>query len=74
MRRIVVTLRGGNRYQLLVHAEHSDSERLFEELAAGRSQALRGWVMVEQPGSGDRIAVHGDEIVELRLMEDDTTA
>jgi hypothetical protein len=67
---IKVTLRNGNEYLLIPGTGENNMEGLFTELAAGRSQALRGWVAVASE-NGDRIVVRGDEIVELHLVEGD---
>ena len=72
MKRIGVTLRNGNRYVLILAGENADAERLFSEVAAGRSQALRGWVAVEAAHPGGRIVVQGEEIIELRLIDDES--
>ena len=67
---IKVTLRNGNQYLLALESPEGDLEGLFNELAAGRSQALRGWVAVNPPtGEADQIVVQGDEIVELHLID-----
>lgn len=65
---IKVTLRSGNEYVLVPSSEGADAEGLFTELAAGRSQALRGWVAVTS-GDGGRIVVRGDEIIEIHLVD-----
>jgi hypothetical protein len=67
---IRVTLRSGNTYLLLLDDDESDAERVFTELAAGRSQALRGWVPVTSE-QGGRIVVRGDEVLELHLVDED---
>jgi hypothetical protein len=72
LKRISVTLRNGNRHALILAGENADAERLFSEVAAGRSQALRGWVAVEAGHPGGRIVVRGEEIVELRLIDDES--
>lgn len=67
---IRVTLRNGNQYLLALEPTQGDLEGLFNELAAGRSQALRGWVAVTPlNGEAQEIVVLGDEIVELHLLE-----
>jgi hypothetical protein len=67
---IKVTLRNGNEYLLLLDGPEADAERLYAELAAGRSQALRGWVSVESADGSVQTAVRGDEVVELHLVRD----
>jgi hypothetical protein len=64
---IKVTLRNGNEYFLALGESDAGAEGLFTELAAGRSQALRGWVAVTSE-EGSRTVVRGDEIVELHLV------
>jgi hypothetical protein len=71
VKQIRVTLRNGNQYVLTVDGANLDAERLFGEVAAGRSQALRGWVAVESADPRDRMVVQGEEIVELRLIDDE---
>ena len=67
---IEVTLRNGNRYVLTLERADADAARVFSELAAGRSQALRGWVAVESLGaSPSQVVVLGEEIVELHLVD-----
>ena len=66
--RIKATLRNGNEYFLVLEPSGVDASELFTEVAAGRSQALRGWVRVERTDDADEIVVMGDEIVELHLV------
>jgi hypothetical protein len=67
---IKVTLRNGNEYLLALESTDGDLEPLFTELAAGRSQALRGWVAVTPADGGSgQIVVQGEEIVELHLVD-----
>jgi hypothetical protein len=67
---IKVLLRNGHEYLLALERADGDLEGLFTELAAGRSQALRGWVSVTSAtGGGEQIVVQGDEIVELHLID-----
>ena len=66
-----LTLRNGNEYLLVLSDADSDAEGVFTELAAGRSQALRGWATVASE-QGGRIVVRGDEIVELHLIDEHT--
>jgi hypothetical protein len=67
---IRITLRNGNRYLLLLEESDADPEQVFGELAAGRSQALRGWVAVESQSPHEKIVVLGEEIVELHLLDE----
>ena len=69
--KITVTLRNGNHYVLILERADADAERVFGELAAGRSQALRGWVAVRSTQASEKIVVLGEEIVELHLVEED---
>jgi hypothetical protein len=64
--RIKATLRNGNEY-VLVFEDGLDPAAILTEVAAGRSQALRGWVRVEPMTGADASVVLGDEIVELHL-------
>jgi hypothetical protein len=67
--RIVARLRDGSERALVLDALEGDAAHVFDELTAGRSQLLRGWVAV-QPREGEKQAViRGDEIVELHLVE-----
>ena len=68
--KITVTLRNGNQYVLILERPDADAERVFGELAAGRSQALRGWVAVQSPTTAEKIVVLGEEIVELHLVDE----
>ena len=70
--KITVTLRNGNHYVLILERADADAERVFGELAAGRSQALRGWVSVHSTTTSEKIVVLGEEIVELHLVSEDT--
>jgi hypothetical protein len=72
VKQIRVTLRNGNQYVLMLDGETADADRLFGEVAAGRSQALRGWVAVHAASPRDKIVVQGEEIVELRLIDDES--
>lgn len=69
--KITVTLRNGNHYVLILERADADAERVFGELAAGRSQALRGWVAVQSAQASEKIVVLGEEIVELHLVDED---
>jgi hypothetical protein len=69
--KITVTLRNGNHYALILERADADAERVFGELAAGRSQALRGWVAVQSTTTAEKIVVLGEEIVELHLVDED---
>jgi hypothetical protein len=67
--RIVARLRDGSERALVLDVLEGDAAHVFDELTAGRSQLLRGWVAV-QPREGERQAViSGEEIVELQLIE-----
>jgi len=71
---IKVILRNGNEYLLILDRAEGDVERAFVELAAGRSQALRGWVSVQPRSGNEQIVVLGEEIVELHLIGDDASS
>jgi len=72
---IEITLRNANRYVLVLDRADADPAQVFGELAAGRSQALRGWVAVESPGEATRrIVVLGEEIVELHLVNESASS
>jgi hypothetical protein len=64
--RIVVTLRDGSEHVLELDHDVSASH-VFDEVSAGRSQLLRGWVAVVPTADAARAVVSGDEIVKLRL-------
>jgi hypothetical protein len=66
---IKLTLRSGNEYFLMLSSAGVDADVLFVELAAGRSQALRGWVAVTSE-KGERTVVRGDEIVEMHFIDE----
>ena len=68
---IKVRLRNGDEFVLILEDAEADPATVFAELAAGRSQALRGWVPVRPSGPGDKqTVVQGEEIVEIRLVDD----
>ena len=67
---IKVILRNGSEYLLILDRAEVDVERAFVELAAGRSQALRGWVPVQPRSGTEQIVVLGEEIVEVHLIGD----
>ena len=68
---IKATLRNGSEYVLVLEGANAEPTRIFDELIAGRSQALRGWVRVQTPDQrASVIAVLGSEIVELHLIGD----
>lgn len=67
---IKVVLRNGSEYLLILDRNEVDVERTFVELAAGRSQALRGWVAVQPASGAEETVVLGEEIVELHLIAD----
>jgi hypothetical protein len=64
--RIVVTLRDGSEHVLELDHDTS-AAHVFEEVTAGRSQLLRGWVAVIPTADATQAMVSGDEIVKLRL-------
>jgi hypothetical protein len=68
--RIKAALRNGSEYTLSLDPAGADAEDVFTELAAGRSQALRGWVPVESPDGADKTIIAGEEIVALHLIRD----
>jgi hypothetical protein len=68
-RDIVATLRDGSEYVLVLDHRVDDPGHLLDEISAGRSQLLRGWVAVRPPGDSSQAVVSGDEIVKLRLAE-----
>ena len=65
--RLVVTLRDGSDHVLALSSETAASH-VFEEVTAGRSQLLRGWVAVVPSADSTRAVVGGDEIIALRLV------
>ena len=65
---IVVTLRDGSEHVLVLDAG-TDAAHVLDEVCAGRSQHLRGWVTVRPSTGSTRAAVSGDEIIRLRLVE-----
>jgi hypothetical protein len=66
---IVATLRDGSEHTLLLDTVNSDAAHILDEVSAGRSQLLRGWVAVVPPDGATQAVVSGDEIVQLRLVE-----
>ena len=68
-RDIVATLRDGSEYVLVLDPRVDDARHLLDEISAGRSQLLRGWVAVRPPRDSSQAVVSGDEIVKLRLVE-----
>ena len=66
---IVATLRDGSEHVLVISGHIDDAAHLLDEISAGRSQLLRGWVAVRPPADATRAFVSGDEIVRLRLVE-----
>ena len=69
-RNIVATLRDGSEHVLVISGHIDDPALLLDEISAGRSQLLRGWVAVRPPADATQAVVSGDEIVRLRLVED----
>jgi hypothetical protein len=65
---LVVTLRDGSDYVVVLDAG-GDAGHVLDEVSAGRSQLLRGWVKVRPPTGSTRAVVSGDEIIRLRLVE-----
>jgi hypothetical protein len=65
---LVVTLRDGSEHMVVLDAA-SDAGHVLDEVSAGRSQLLRGWVTVRPPTGSRRAVVSGDEIIRLRLVE-----
>lgn len=65
---LVATLRDGSEHAIILD-ETSDASHLFDEISAGRSQALRGWVKVRPSTGALRAVVSGEEIVRLRVVE-----
>ena len=65
---IRLRLRDGREYTL--SAEGGDVDSLFRELVSGRRRdLLEDWVLVEPGERGhEAVAVRGDEIVEVRLL------
>jgi hypothetical protein len=66
--RIVVTLRDGSEHVLELEQDTS-AAHVFDEVSAGRSQLLRGWVAVVPTADATQAVVSGEEIVKLRLAE-----
>jgi len=64
---LVVTLRDGSEHVLVLDAG-ADAAHILDEVGAGRSQLLRGWVTVRPPTGSTRAVVSGDEIIRLRLV------
>lgn len=65
---IVVTLRDGSEHILELGSD-TDAAHVLEELSAGRSQLLRGWVSVVPPDDSSHAVISGEEIVRLRLVQ-----
>jgi hypothetical protein len=66
---LVATLRDGSEHVLILDHNIVDAAHLLDEVSAGRSQLLRGWVVVRPPVGAAQAVVSGDEIVQLRLVE-----
>ena len=64
---LVVTLRDGSEHVLVLDTG-ADAAHVLDEVGAGRSQLLRGWVTVRPPTGSTRAVVSGDEIIRLRLV------
>lgn len=67
-RDLVATLRDGSEHVVALDGA-TDAGHVLDEVSAGRSQLLRGWVTVLPPTGSGRALVSGDEIVRLRLVE-----
>jgi hypothetical protein len=65
---LVVTLRDGSEHVVILDAG-TDAGHVLDEVSAGRSQLLRGWVTVRPPTGSSRAVVSGGEIIRLRLVE-----
>ncbi len=65
--RLVATLRDGSEHLVSLNSE-ADAAHVFDEVTAGRSQLLRGWVAVVPTDDATRAVVSGDEIIALRLV------
>ena len=65
---LVVTLRDGSEHVVALETG-ADAGHLLDEVSAGRSQLLRGWVAVRPPTGSGRALVSGEEIIRLRLVE-----
>jgi hypothetical protein len=65
---LVATLRGGIDHVILLDAG-ANAAHTLDEVSAGRSQLLRGWVAVRPPTGSARAVISGDEIISLRLVE-----
>ena len=65
---LVVTLRDGTEHVVALETG-SDAGHLLDEVSAGRSQLLRGWLAVRPPTGSGRALVRGDEIIRLRLVD-----
>ena len=64
---LVATLRDGSEHVLVLDAG-ADAAHVLDEVGAGRSQLLRGWVTVRPPTGSTRAVVSGGEIIRLRLV------
>jgi hypothetical protein len=65
---LVVTLRDGSEHVVALETG-TNASHVLDEVSAGRSQLLRGWVTVRPPTGSGRAVVSGDEIVRLRIVE-----
>ncbi len=65
---IVAILRDGSEHTLLLDTIDYDAAHILDEVSAGRSQLLRGWVAVRPPAGATRAVVSGAEIAQLRLV------
>jgi hypothetical protein len=65
---LVVTLRDGSEHVVALDPD-ADAATVLDDVSAGRSRLLRGWVSVRPPIGSGRALVSGDEIIRLRLVE-----
>jgi hypothetical protein len=65
--RIVATLRDGSEHTLDLSPDLG-AATVLDEVSAGRSQLLRGWVAVAPAAGSTQAIIRGDEVVRLRLV------
>lgn len=65
--RIVVTVRDGSEHVLELESD-AEAAHVFDEVSAGRSRLLRGWLPVVPPAGVARAIIRGEEVVRLRLV------
>ena len=68
--KIIVSLRDGSEHVLELGSD-AKAAHVFDEVGAGRSQLLRGWVAVVPPVGATRAIIRGEEVVGLRLVSHD---